>query len=146
MGDNLKLSEASKLCGINARILKLLIADNQLPQATRASSGQAYLPADDVPTWDQCRRLVEQRREHHLQRADKLLDRARIEFEAIRNDIAEAREHPTEPLGVDLLSSETWARPGATTLATVFQQFNLARMEIEQYHEALLEIHRRDRH
>ena len=98
-----------------------------------------------MPTWEQCRHLVEQCRDYHLARAVKLLDRVDVELEAVRNDIAEARENPTEPLGVDLLSCSVWGRSGQTTLATVLQQFELARMNIQRYHEALVEIHQRDR-
>jgi hypothetical protein len=45
------------MCGISIRILKLLIANGLLPQAVRAAQGRAYLPADSVPTWQECRRL-----------------------------------------------------------------------------------------
>jgi DNA-binding transcriptional MerR regulator len=145
MGENLKLSEASRICGVSASTLKLLLSDQLLPQAVRTQSGHVYLPDDDLPTWEQCRRLVEQRRDHHLQQAAKLIERARVELDAISNDVAEAREHPTEPLGVDLLSSAIWAQSGQTTLATVLRQFDLARMHVEQYHGALVEIHLRDR-
>jgi predicted DNA-binding transcriptional regulator AlpA len=141
VGENLKLSEASRICGVSASTLKLLLSDQLLPQAVRTQSGHVYLPDDDLPTWEQCRQLVEQRRDHLLQRAAKLIERAKVELEAISNDIAEAREHPAEPLGVDLLSSATWAQSGQTTLATVLRQFDLARMNFEQYHDALVEIH-----
>jgi hypothetical protein len=46
------------MCGISIRILKLLIANGLLPQAVRAAQGRAYLPADSVPTWQECRRLT----------------------------------------------------------------------------------------
>ncbi|MDP7707439.1 DNA-binding protein [Mycobacterium sp. TY815] len=145
MSETLKLSEAAKLCGVSATTLKLLIADQLLPQAIRATNGGAYLPDDAVPTWEECRRLIEKRRDYHLARAVKLVDRIGVEMEAVRNDIAEARENPNEPLGVDLLSCSVWGHSGQTTLATVLQQFELARMNIERYHEALVAIYERDR-
>jgi hypothetical protein len=133
----LKLSEASKLCGVNARTLKLLIAADLVPQAIRTPQGNALLPEDAVPTWHECRQLVEQHRDHLLHRAAKLLDRVTVELEAIRNDIAEAREHPTQPLGIDLLTSGRYLHGSQTTIATAMLQFDLARMEAEQFHEAL---------
>jgi hypothetical protein len=75
-----------------------------------------------------------------------LLDRVQVELDAIRNDIAEAREHPTQPLGVDLLSSSIYStHSDQSTLSAVLQQFTLARMEIERYHGALTELVESDR-
>lgn len=92
----------------------------------------------------QCRDLVEKQRDHHLRRADQLVARIAVEIEAVRNDIAEAREHPTEPLGVDLLAATTYASRGhgqpATTLSAALQQLSFDRMQIEQYHRALRRI------
>ncbi|BBN50870.1 hypothetical protein [Mycobacterium avium] len=112
----LKLSEAAKLCGISADTLQLLIADELLPQAVRSPRGHAYLPATDVPTWEHCRQLVLRQRDRHLQRATDLIARVEVELEAIRNDITEAREHPAEPLGVDLLAATSYATYGNTGL------------------------------
>jgi hypothetical protein len=145
MSENLKLSEASKQCGINVHTLKLLIADDLLPQAIRTAQGSPLLPGDSLPTWQECRRLVEQRRDHHLQRAAKLLGRVQVELEAIGNDIAEAREHPTEPLGVDLSSSSSWSQSGQNALAMALHQFEYARLEVERYQTALMEIVESDR-
>jgi DNA-binding transcriptional MerR regulator len=140
------LSEAAKLCGVKASTLKLLISDDLLPQAIRSPQGHALLPEDSVPTWQECRRLIEQRRDARLQRAAKLLDRVQIEVDAIRNDITEAREYPTQPLGVDLLSSSSYStHSNQTTLSAILQQFTLARMEVEQYHRALRELVESDR-
>jgi hypothetical protein len=140
---NLKLSEASKLCGINVRTLKLLISDELLPQVVRTPQGHPLLPESKVPTWQECRDLLKQRRDYHLRRATRLLDRVHVELEAIRNDITEAQENPTQPLGVDLMSASTFA--AQSTLSTVMQQFQVARMEIEVYHRALGEMVENDR-
>lgn len=59
MGENLSLSEASRECGISVVTLQLLIADGLLPQVVRSAQGHAYLPPDRVPTWAECRRMVE---------------------------------------------------------------------------------------
>lgn len=143
----LKLSEAAKLCGINADTLQLLIADELLPQAVRSARGHAYLPADNVPTWQHCRQLVLRQRDRHLQRATELIARVEVELEAIRNDITEARDHPTEPLGVDLLGATSYATYGntTTTLAATLQQLDLVRMQIVRYHSALQAITDKDR-
>ncbi|PJE23682.1 MAG: DNA-binding protein [Mycobacterium sp.] len=145
MTGNLKLSEAAKLCGISARTLKVLIADNLLPQAIRTPQGHALLPSDSIPTWQECRALVEQQRDRQLQRAEQLLNRVKVELEAISNDLSEAREHPTQPLGVDLLSSGRYFHSGQTSISNAMLQFDLARMEAERYHAALQEIMTKDK-
>ncbi|MCV7008233.1 MerR family transcriptional regulator [Mycobacterium gordonae] len=91
MSENLKLSEAAKLCGISARTLKLLIADGLLPQAIRTPQGHPLLPDDAIPTWQDCRQLIEQQRDRLLQRAAYLLNRVNVELEAISNDRRSAR-------------------------------------------------------
>lgn len=143
----LKLSEAAKLCGISAETLQLLIADELLPQAVRSARGHTYLPAANVPTWEHCRQLVTRQRDRHLQRAADLIARVEVELEAVRNDITEAREHPAEPLGVDLLGATSYATYGntTTTLAATLQQLDLVRMQIVRYHAALQAIVDKDR-
>jgi hypothetical protein len=144
MGENLKLSEASELCGISVQILKLLISDGVLPQTVRTPQGDAYLPSEAVPTWQECRDLVGAQRDRHLKRMADLVSRLQMELEAIRNDIAEAREHPTDELGVDLLSAGRFGGSERSTLPTAMHQFDLARMRFESYHAALREIVERD--
>lgn len=146
-GHELKLSEAATLCGISVNTLQLLIADNLLPQAIRSPRGHAYLPDDEVPTWQQCRDLVIQERDRHLQRAADLIARVGVELEAVRNDIAEARERPGQPLGVDLLAATSYATYGSTTttLAATLQQLDSVRMQIVQYDRALQVIIDQDR-
>jgi DNA-binding transcriptional MerR regulator len=144
MGENLKLSEASQLCGISVQVLKLLIADGLLPQTVRTAQGHAYLPSDAVPTWQECRALVEAQRDRHLKRVADLVSRVQIQLEAVRNDVSQAREHPTDELGVDLLSAGTFGRSERSTLPTAMHQLDLARMRFETYHAALREIVERD--
>jgi len=86
----LKLSEAAKMCGIGVSTLKLLNADGLDPNVVRARKGYPSVPAESVPTWQECRQLVEHRRDRLLQRAAKLVDRVAVEIEAVRNDITEA--------------------------------------------------------
>lgn len=124
------------------------VVDRGWPSAAGGSDtqGNALLPEDSVPTWEECRRPVEQRRDHHLQRAAKWIDRLRVALEAIGNDIAEAREFPNQPLGVDLLASTSYSfNSGQTTLSAILQQFDLARMEVQRYHSALADIVEVDR-
>jgi len=139
---DLKLSEAAQICGVGLEVLQLLISGDLLRQVVRSARGHSYIPDDQVPTWQQCRALVEHRRDHHLRRASELVTRIAVEIEAVQNDITESREHPTEPLGVDLLAATTYASTGrgqpATTLSAA--QLSFERMQIEQYHRALRRI------
>lgn len=144
MAEQLKLSEASKLCGINTRTLKLLVADGLLA-AERTPQGQPLIPDDSVPTWSDCRALLEQQRDRHLQTAAKLLERVEVELEAVRNDIAEAREHPAQPLGVDFSTFSFYGASGQSTLGEVLSQFELARMDVNRYDRALGEVVEADR-
>ncbi len=100
-----------------------------------------------MPTWEHCRQLVARQRDRPLQRAADLIARVAVELEAVRNDIAEAREHPAEPLGVDLLGATSYATYGntTTTLAATLQQLDLVRMQIVRYHSALQAIVDKDR-
>lgn len=140
--DNLlKLSEVSAQCGIPADLLRQMAGDDLFPQTTRGRNGHIYFPADAVPTWTQCVALLEKQRDRHLRHALKLIERLERELEAVRNDINEAREHPHEPLGVDLLALGDWRHnhpmSGETTTAAILQQFVLTRLSIETYDRAL---------
>lgn len=44
--------------------------------------------------------LLKEQRDRHLRRAASALCRLETELEAVRNDIAEAREYPQQTLGV----------------------------------------------
>lgn len=145
MAEQLKLSEVSKLCGIPARTLKLLIADGLLT-VERTPQGQPLIAGDAVPTWSDCRALLVQQRDRHLAKAAKLLERVEVELEAVRNDIAEAREHPAEPLGVDFTAFSFYAAAsGQTALGAAVGQFEWARIDVQLYHRALGEIVESDR-
>ncbi|WP_304116006.1 DNA-binding protein [Mycolicibacterium bacteremicum] len=144
MGERLKLSEASKLCGISVRTLKVLIADGLLA-VERTPQGQPLIADDAVTTWSDCRALLVQQRDRHLQKAAKLLERVEVELEAVRNDIAEAREHPAEPLGVDFTAFSLYAASGQTTLGAALTQFERARIDTQLYRRALAEVVEADR-
>lgn len=134
------------MCGCSVETLRLLIADGKLADVLRSDRGHAYLPADSVPGWKECRTIIERGRDHYLVQAQKLLDRLNVELEAVRNDIAEAREHPGQELGVDLVAFGSYARRwDNTNLSTVLHQLDVARRKIERYHRALLEVRHRDR-
>jgi DNA-binding transcriptional MerR regulator len=138
---NLRLAEVSKMCGCSVDTLRLLIADGKLDQVLRSDRGHSYLPADSVPSQQECRTIIEQRRDHYLRHAQQLLDRLDVELEAVRNDIAEAREHPGQELGIDLVAFGSYARRwDNTNLSTVLHQLDVARRKIERYHCALLEV------
>ncbi|MFV8142044.1 MerR family DNA-binding transcriptional regulator [Mycolicibacterium senegalense] len=146
MTELFKLSEASKLCGVSVGTLRLLISDELLPAATRTSNGHPLLPADAVPTWQQCRDLIEKQRATALQRAADHIKRIEVEIQAVGNDIAEAQEHPLQPLGVDLLAANSRAAHGSeTTLSAALSQLDFARIEISIYDRALKELVNRER-
>jgi hypothetical protein len=145
MADVFKLSEASKLCGISVATLRLLIGDGLIP-AIRTSKGHPQLPAGALPTWQQCRTVVEQQRDRALQSAAEQVRRIGVELEAVGNDIAEARENPHLPLGVDLLAANSYAARGSdTTLSAALHQLDFDRMQVVIYDRALREIIDRDR-
>lgn len=143
MADVFKLSEASKLCGVSVATLRMLIADGLLP-AIRTSNGHPLLPADAVPTWQQCRALIEGERERALQRAADQVRRIAVEIEAVGNDIAEARQNPRLQLGVDLQAA-TAGRSSESPLATALSQLDFERMQVIFYDRALKELIERDR-
>lgn len=137
MTDVFKLSEAAKLCGVSVPTLRMLIADGLLP-ATRTSNGHSLLSADAVPTWQQCRNLIEGERDRALQRAAKEVSRIAVEIEAVGNDIAEARENPRLQLGVDLLAT---TKP----LSAALSRLDFERTQVILYDRALKELIDRDR-
>ena len=136
MSELFKLSEAAKLCGIRTQTLNELIADGLLP-VTRTSKGHPLLEA--VPTWQQCRDLIAQQRDLALQHAAALVKRIEIEIQAVSNDIAEARQNPLLPLGVDLLAANS-QRSSDTTLASALSQLSTVRTRIIDYDRALKEL------
>lgn len=142
-GELLKLSEVSAQSGVSLDVLRRMVSDDLLPHVQRGRAGHIYFPADAVPTWAQCVTLLEEQRDHHLRRALQLVDRLGRELEAVRNDINEAREHPRQTLGVDLLALGDWrqSRPleGETTTAAILHQFVFERIAIQNYDRALRE-------
>ncbi|WP_231750777.1 hypothetical protein [Mycobacterium sp. NAZ190054] len=82
----------------------------------RGKAGHAYFPRNDIPTWTECVSLFKEQRDHHLRRAASALRRLETELEAVRNHITEAREHPQQTLGIDMMSFGHWpyGRMGST--------------------------------
>lgn len=137
---HLKLSEASKQCGVSVAILRHLIDDGLLRESGRAGNGHPTLSSDSLPTWEQCRNLIAAQRDRSIVRALKMVDRVSVEVEAVRNDLLEARERPEEPLGVDLLASGHYAAGDQSTLATALQELSLARLNIVLCHRMVRDI------
>jgi hypothetical protein len=140
------LSETSKTNGIPRGVLALMANDDLFPQVTKGTAGHAYFPADQIPTWAECIDVLEEERDRQLRRAQALMDRLGREIEAVNNDIVQAREHPDDPLGVDLLTlghrpydGYTTAHSGQPTVAGILEAFSFERMSIIQYDRALRE-------
>lgn len=141
-----KLSEAAELCGIPTDVLKMMAADGLLPQTVRGKAGHVYFPRNEIPTWSDCVSLLKEQRDRHLRRAASALRRMETELEAVRNDITEAREHPQQTLGVDLMSFGHWPHDrlasslrGQPLITGVLEQFTTERMAITRYHDAYLD-------
>ncbi|GAB5901177.1 DNA-binding protein [Mycolicibacterium mageritense] len=144
--DLAKLSEAAEQCGIPADVLKIMAADDLLPQVVRGRAGHVYFPRDAIPTWDECIKLLEEQRDRHLRRAAAMLRRLDTELEAVRNDINEAREQPRQTLGIDLMSFGHWPSQrgailthGQPIISSALEQFALERLAIVRYHDAYLD-------
>ncbi|CQD25151.1 hypothetical protein BN970_06949 [Mycolicibacterium conceptionense] len=141
-----KLSEAADQCGIPADVLKIMAADDLLPQVVRGRNGHVYFPRDSIPTWDECVKLLQEQRDRHLRRAAAMLRRLETELEAVANDINEAREQPRQTLGIDLMSFGHWPYQRVATLthgqpiiSSALEQFALERLAIVRYHDAYLD-------
>lgn len=133
----LKLSEVSEKTGIPTEVLAAMAKDDLFPQVVRGKAGHAYFPADRVPTWIDCIEILEMERDRHLRRTQALVARLDREIEAVRNDIAEAREHPSQPLGVDFMSlgDRPYGRhdapdQGQPTVTGILQAFSFARLGV----------------
>jgi hypothetical protein len=145
-GRRVTLSEVSKTNGIPRDVLALMANDDLFPQVTKGIAGHAYFPEDQIPTWAECIDVLEEERDRQLRRAQTLLDRLGREIEAVDNDIVQAREHPNDPLGVDLLTlglrpynGYNTAANGQPTVAGILDAFSFERMGIIQYDNALRE-------
>lgn len=144
--DLAKLSEAAEQCGIPAEILKMLAADGLLPQVVRGKAGHVYFPRSNIPSWTECVSLLREQRDHHLRRAASALRRLETELEAVRNDIAEAREYPQQTLGIDMMSFGHWpydrmgsSLRGQPLITGILEQFTSERLSITRYHDAYLD-------
>lgn len=144
--DLVKLSEVAQSCGIPTDVLKLMASDNLFPQAVRGRAGHIYFPRRDVPSWSECVELLREQRDRHLRRAAAALRRMETELEAVRNDISEAREHPRDALGIDMMSFGHWPHDrvasslrGQPLITSVLEQFTTERMSILRYHDAYLD-------
>jgi hypothetical protein len=74
------------------------------------------------------------------------LRRLDTELEAVRNDLAEAREYPQQTLGIDLMSFGHWPHDrmasslrGQPLVTGVLELFTTERMAITRYHDAYLD-------
>ncbi|MEW5811515.1 MAG: DNA-binding protein [Actinomycetota bacterium] len=141
-----KLSEAAHQCGIPSDVLKMMVTDGLLPHTVRGKAGHVYFPRDGIPSWTECVELLKSQRDLHLRRAASALRRLDTELEAVRNDIAEAREYPHQVLGIDLMSFGHWPHDrmasslrGQPLITAVLEQFTYERLAITRYHDAYLD-------
>jgi len=141
-----KLSEVAQQSGIPTDVLKLMVADDLFAQAVRGRAGHVYFPQHAIPTWADCIDLLREQRDRHLRRAAAALRRMETELEAVRNDINEAREHPRDTLGIDMMSFGHWPHDrvassirGQPLITSVLEQFTMERMGIIRYHDAYLD-------
>jgi hypothetical protein len=144
--DLAKLSEAADQCGIPTDVLKLMAADDLLPQVVRGRAGHVYFPRNSIPTWAECVKLLEEQRDRHLRRAGAMLRRLETELEAVGNDINEAREQPRQTLGIDLMSFGhcPYQRgaslvQGQPIINSALEQFGSEQLAIVRYHDAYLD-------
>jgi len=143
---HIKLSEVAHTTGIPADILKLMVADDLLAGAVRGRGGHIYFREGETPTWSDCTELLREQRDRHLRRAASALRRLETELEAVRNDINEAREHPRDTLGIDMMSFGHWPHDriqstlrGQPLITAVLEQFTIERLAIIRYHDAYLD-------
>ena len=123
-----------------------MASDNLLPGMTPRPGGHTYLREAQVPTWTECIDLLQEQRDRPLRRAAAALRRLETELEAVRNDINEAREHPRDALGIDMMSFGHWPHDrvssslrGQPLVTAVLEQFAIERMSIIRYHDAYLD-------
>lgn len=131
-----KLSVASKACGIDVTTLAMLLSDGQLGGSVRSSSGHVHLREDAIPNNAEVIAALEKGLTQRLGRAQRLLERVRIEIEAVGNDIALAIEDPHAELGEDLTTCHLSNR-GTSTLSLALQRLERAAWDAQQYNEAL---------
>jgi hypothetical protein len=141
-----KLSEVAHTIGVPTDILKLMTTDDLLTGAVRGRGGHIYFREGEIPSWSDCIELLREQRDRHLRRAAAALRRLETELEAVRNDINEAREHPRDALGIDMMSFGHWPHDrfssslrGQPLITAVLEQFTIERMSIIRYHDAYLD-------
>jgi DNA-binding transcriptional MerR regulator len=134
----MKLSEVTKACGVSVEVLRQLISDGLLAGAVRNPNGHTYLRADAVPTWQHVVELLEVRLLHHARRAKAAHDRVQVELEAVGNDLAEAIDHPLEPLGDELVAFRYYGQGhGKSVLSLALDRLQGHLWSLETYSEAL---------
>lgn len=141
-----KLSEVAQTSGIPTDVLKLMAADDLFAGAVRGRAGHVYFREGEIPSWSDCIELLREQRDRHLRRAASVLRRLETELEAVRNDITEAREHPRDALGIDMMSFGHWPHDrvassmrGQPLITAVLEQFTTERMSVIRYHDAYLD-------
>lgn len=141
-GATLRLSEVSKLCGIDVSTLRQLINDDQLPGVVRGRNGNVQIREDAVLPYGELVALLEAQLARHLRRAKSALDRVRVEIEAVENDIALALEYPYEALGDDLRALRSYSHTAdATTLTSALRRLELAALDVRLYSDAVRRAH-----
>lgn len=136
----LKLSEASRHCGVSASILRRLAEDRLLPGTVRSGSGHVYLRTDSVPTFDTIEALVLEQVRVHTTAAQQALARVKVELEAVENDLAEIADDPWAQIGDDLHAFRHHTTRDHTTLSSALDRLQSAVWELRSYKEDLQEI------
>lgn len=134
----LKMSEVALRTGVDRETLVLLAEDGVLHGSVRSTSGHLYLYADAVPAYAEILDLIEIRREDALSKVEVEFQRVDRELEAVRADLALAKEDSRLPLGHDLLTFRSAGRGrGDTTLQSALFRAELALHHLQRYQEAL---------
>ena len=134
----LKLSEVSKLCGIDVETLRTLILDEKLQGVVRSTNGAVYLRPDSVPTYQDLMVILEEQFAHHLRRAQAAHRRVVTEVEAVGNDIELAIENPYDQLGDDLVTFRHYSTGrDQTTLMNALTRLEQAVWDVRTYSDAL---------
>lgn len=133
----LKLSEASRRCGIDTSTLVMLIEDDVLGGAVRSSRGHTYLREGAVPTYQEAVSLLETGLRQHLTHAQRLMARIQVEMEAVSNDVAAALDNLSAPLGMDLAAFDASSTDERAPLAVAMSRLQSVSWAIAQYNQAL---------
>lgn len=137
----LKLSEAARLCGVEASLLRTLAEDGLISGTVRSSNGHIYIREDAVPTWQQLDGAVEKALIAHAKAAQAALHRVSMEIEAVGNDLEMLLDDPASELGDDLVSLRTY--PDArekTSLTSALGRLERKTWRVRIYSDALRRI------